>query len=70
MMECTAGTCGQKNNGLLVASPCDERLTQLWLIQQSSNQLENAGKQKLHARGSRALAEAAAYFCQHRHPFT
>ena len=46
MMECTAGTCGQKNNGLLVASPCDERLTQLWLIQQSSTQLENAGKQK------------------------
>ena len=46
MMECTAGTCGQKASGLLVASSCDERLTQLWLIQQSSNQLENAGKQK------------------------
>ena len=46
MMECTGGTCGQRNNGLLVASPCDERLTQLWLIQQSSKQLENAGKQK------------------------
>ena len=46
MMECIAGTCGQRNNGLLVARPADERLTQLWLIQQSSNQLDNAGKQR------------------------
>ena len=44
LQECGNNDCGIGSNGLLLAADiCDQRVSQLWAVSGSSNQLQNAG---------------------------